>query len=243
MLTSDEELGGEHGVRYLVDQGYRSRVVFIPDGGLDWKIEKGAKGVLSVEIISRGISAHGSQTWLGKNAITLLMDFLTEIRTLFVKDPCRDESHWHATCNIGKIEGGKAANQIPDFAKALLNIRTISEPRKRALLKKIRHLQKRFSSIQIKIINNTPSFRNNFKLSFARTFLEIARKKYGIETGFTMSHGTSDARFFVQKKIPAISTRPHGGGLHSENEWVDINDLGRFYSVLKDFVVKISKLE
>ncbi|OHA63654.1 MAG: hypothetical protein A2842_02765 [Candidatus Wildermuthbacteria bacterium RIFCSPHIGHO2_01_FULL_48_25] len=241
MLTSDEEIGGEEGVKYLVAKGYRSKVVFIPDGGQNWDIEKGAKGVLELEVVSKGISAHGSRTWLGGNAITSLMGFLDRIQKLFPQEPCGDTIHWHATCNVGVIEGGKAANQIPDFAKAQLSIRIPSESQTKALLKKIRALEKKFPSIKVAIVHATPSFRNDFKLSFAELFSRIAKNKYGIKTGLDLSHGTSDARFFVQRGIPAVSVRPQGGGHHGENEWIDLKDLERFYSVFKDFVIQVSQ--
>ncbi len=241
MLTSDEEIGGEQGVKYLVAKGYRSKVVFIPDGGQNWAIEKGAKGVLELEVTSKGTSAHGSRTWLGGNAITSLTGFLDRVQKFFPQEPCGDDAHWHATCNIGVIEGGKAANQIPDFARAQLSIRIPSNSQTKVLLRKIRALEKRFFPIKVSIVHATPSFRNDFKLSFAELFSRIAKNKYGIKTGLDLSHGTSDARFFVQRGIPAVSVRPKGGGHHGENEWIDLKDLERFYNVLKDFVIRVSQ--
>jgi len=57
-----------------------------------------------------------------------------------------------------------------------------------------------------------------------------------IKTSFLKSHGSSDARFFLEKGIPAILIRPVGGNLHSEKEWIDIKSLEVFYEVLKEFI-------
>jgi di/tripeptidase len=35
--------------------------------------------------------------------------------------------------------------------------------------------------------------------------------------------------------------RPEGGGQHSEKEWISIKGLEKFYSILKEFVIKLSK--
>jgi di/tripeptidase len=43
----------------------------------------------------------------------------------------------------------------------------------------------------------------------------------------------------LEKKIPVILIRPRGGGQHSEKEWIDIEDLGKFYSILKEFVIRV----
>ncbi|MDI1352580.1 MAG: M20/M25/M40 family metallo-hydrolase, partial [bacterium] len=74
MLTSDEEVGGMNGVRYLLDeQGYRGKIGFLPDGGFDWKIEEAAKGILWIKIKVHGVASHGSRPWLGVNAINNLI--------------------------------------------------------------------------------------------------------------------------------------------------------------------------
>ena len=58
-----------------------------------------------------------------------------------------------------------------------------------------------------------------------------------------LSHGSSDARFFMWQKIPTIVIAPKGGGHHSENEWVDLKDMAKFHLVLKEFVGKVAKVK
>lgn len=236
MLTSDEEVGGANGAKYLVDKGYRSNVVILPDGGADWKIEKGAKGVLQLRVVSRGVSGHGSRPWSGRNAIVTLAEFLLLLQKEFVAEPCRDTMHRHATCNIGKIEGGAAINQIPDYAMAHVDIRLTSEKERKIVEKIVFTLQKRYKGIRVETEATGKSYQFDLGLPYFKRFSEVARKKYGIRTGSVFSHGSSDARFFAEKGIPVISTRPKGGGHHSEREWIDTTDLNRFYEVLKDFV-------
>jgi len=51
-----------------------------------------------------------------------------------------------------------------------------------------------------------------------------------------LSHGSSDAVFFIEQGVPVILTRPLGGGEHSPQEWVDAASLKKFYLLLRSFV-------
>jgi acetylornithine deacetylase len=86
------------------------------------KVAKASKGALRVEITAHGKMAHSAYPHLGESAIEKLLDALQRLRTLELPNnpevgPC--------TMNIGIIEGGRAPNVIPDFAKAQLLFRTV----------------------------------------------------------------------------------------------------------------------
>src|SRR5215475_6707588 len=106
------------GIIYLVEEcGLRFDVAIIPDGGrMDLSIY-GEKGILLVELESRGIQAHGSTPELGRNAIVPLAEAIAEIKTL---DLGGDYDHafdgW--TRNIGTIQGGSSTNTVPAAARA-----------------------------------------------------------------------------------------------------------------------------
>ena len=143
MLTTDEEIGGLNGVGHLVKEGYSSKLVFLPDGGKNWQIEKAAKGVWHALVESRGVSAHGSRPWLGRNAIDQLMNFVNAARKFFPKEPCSRKNHYHSTLNVGVIEGGRAVNQVPDSASARLDIRFISDRDQQKIKKKAGSAEKK----------------------------------------------------------------------------------------------------
>jgi len=241
MITTDEEIGGFNGVKFLLDKGFKSKVCFLPDGGEEWKFEKEAKGVWHLLIESKGKSAHGSRPWLGKNAIENLISFLNVLRKEFPREPCHIKNHYHETLNIGKIQGGIAINKIPDSAFAWIDIRFTSKTNKSHLKKLLNSVKKNFKDIKIKEIVFGDNFKINPDNPYIQTFSQIALKRFKIKTSFVISHGSSDARFFVKKKIPVLLIKPKGGGQHSEKEWIDLKDLDRFYLVLKEFVTRVSK--
>jgi len=81
-----------------------------------------SKGSLRVEVTARGKMAHSAYPELGESAIEKLLDALGRLRSLPL--PSHPEVG-PATMNIGIIEGGRAPNVIPDFAKAQLLYRMV----------------------------------------------------------------------------------------------------------------------
>ena len=81
-----------------------------------------SKGALRVEITARGKMAHSAYPELGESAIDKLLDALQALRTM--KLPNNPEIG-PSTLNIGILEGGRATNVIPDFAKAQLLYRLV----------------------------------------------------------------------------------------------------------------------
>ena len=86
------------------------------------KLVLGTKGILRVDIRTRGKMAHSAYPELGESAIEKLLDLLTDVRSLSLPV---DSILGPATLNIGVISGGCAANVIPDEAQAQLLFRTV----------------------------------------------------------------------------------------------------------------------
>lgn len=241
MITSDEEIGGFYGTKKILEKGYSGKICFLPDGGSNWQFELQAKGILQLKVESLGKSVHSSRTWEGQNAIENLILFLADVKKIFSKIPQNIKNHWHPTLNIGKIEGGKAINQVPDFCQAFLDIRYPSNFNIRSFEEELQKLKKIYPKIKIKKFLTGNFYFIDPKNEYLKIFSQITKEKFKIKTGFSLSHGSSDGRFFFQKKIPTILIKPKGGNHHADNEWIDIRDLERFYEVLLSFVKKVSQ--
>lgn len=83
--------------------------------------------------------------------------------------------------------------------------------------------------------------KEDVNLPFFQMFRETTKKMYGINIGTVLSHGSSDARFFGEKNFPVLVITSKGGEIHSDDEWVDLEDLSRFYEVMKNWIIKVSK--
>lgn len=90
----------------------------------DNKLALGSKGALRYEVVARGRMAHSAYPHLGDSAIEKLLDALERIRRMPLEN---DEMFGPCTLNIGTIQGGRAPNVIPDFAKAEVFFRLVDD--------------------------------------------------------------------------------------------------------------------
>ncbi|MDP3725449.1 MAG: M20/M25/M40 family metallo-hydrolase [Nanoarchaeota archaeon] len=239
MVTSDEEIGGQNGVKFLLNEQYRSELVFLPDGCTGESIEREAKGVWHIEAEARGVSTHASRPWAGKNAIQKLIHFLYELEKHTRSESCEDKIHHHNTLNIGKIRGGEAINKVPHKAVAELDIRHIPETSEKEIKTLVRKIAKKHRVEIREIVYARPTI-TNFEDTKIKLYEKIYKEQTGKRLKRTLSHGSSDARFFHEKGIPVILAQPKGGGHHTEYEWVDIQGLESYYQVLKKWLLTIS---
>jgi acetylornithine deacetylase len=88
----------------------------------DNRLALASKGTLRVELIAQGKMAHSAYPELGESAIDKLLEALRRVRAIELPN---DPVFGPSTLNIGTIQGGRAPNVIPDYAKAELLIRLI----------------------------------------------------------------------------------------------------------------------
>lgn len=105
------------------------------------KLALASKGTLRVELTASGRMAHSAYPELGESAIDKLVAALTRLRAM--KLPSL-KGIGDCTFNIGLIEGGRAPNVIPDFARAHLLYRLIgpTEDLRREIVKTVGDLAK-----------------------------------------------------------------------------------------------------
>ena len=88
------------------------------------RLVNGQKGLLQFDISEKGKAAPASLPQKGFSAINKLLRDLNKLDGL--KLP-RNEFLGETTVNVGKINGGQAANVIPDFASAKIDVRTVGK--------------------------------------------------------------------------------------------------------------------
>jgi len=85
------------------------------------KLALASKGSLHVILTAHGKMAHSAYPELGESAIDKLVEALHRLHAM--KLPVTDAGQY--TKNVGMIEGGRARNIIPDFARAELFYRLV----------------------------------------------------------------------------------------------------------------------
>lgn len=89
----------------------------------DNRLGLATKGALHVELIARGKMAHSAYPELGESAIDKLVETLHRLHAMNLPE---DPDGGPCTKNVGSIQGGRAPNVIPDFARADLFYRLVS---------------------------------------------------------------------------------------------------------------------
>ncbi|MDQ3158989.1 MAG: M20/M25/M40 family metallo-hydrolase [bacterium] len=239
MISTDEEIGGNDGVGFLLnDCGYSCDIALLPDGSNHWDIESNAKGVWHINLISVGTNAHAAYPWDGKNAYLQLHHAIDEIVKQF--NPAPIESSYEPTINIGSVISSGVHNQIPNKAEAKIDIRFVNEPNFIQIKKKTEEIVSRHKGVKLNSVLKADSFELDKDNPFLESFVNIVKMNTNLKKiNYIKSQGGSDARFFSKNNIPCIVTRPNGGGPHSENEWININDLDVFTAIVTDFVKSV----
>jgi succinyl-diaminopimelate desuccinylase len=236
MITCDEEVGGFNGAGYLIETlGYRGKTVLIPDTNSDWQFEMGAKGVMWWDVCATGTAAHAGRAWEGVNAIDELVRFVNHVRANFPTEPCGDPNHPHAAFNLGTISGGTAANAVPNSASARVDIRYPADVSADEIASWFQAAHAAVPAVQAQLtITDSPYVVPND--GPIHHFERIAETVTGRRLGRFVAHGSSDARFFARRGAHSVNICPTGSGFHMPTEWIDIEDLTRFYEVTRRFV-------
>ncbi len=88
------------------------------------KMVSAGKGALRLDLVSRGRMAHSAYPHLGESAIEKLLLALRRLRQVSLP---ADERLGPTTYNVGVISGGRAPNVVPDYARAEILIRLVSD--------------------------------------------------------------------------------------------------------------------
>jgi len=122
----DEEVGSRLGTRYLLKQGLIRGdfgIVCEPTGN---RIECAAKGVLHVEITTRGRMAHGGKPWAGVNAIAHMSGVIDALGQYGTKLAQRRHPLVGApSVTIGTIQGGTVPNMVASDCRLVLDRRIL----------------------------------------------------------------------------------------------------------------------
>jgi len=91
-----------------------------PTGGL---VEAGCQGTLRIRLVLAGARAHTARPFAGRNAIHRLAPLLTAIAAYEGRRPVLDGCEYAEQLQVVSVEGGVAANVVPDEATVVLNHR------------------------------------------------------------------------------------------------------------------------
>jgi len=214
--------------------------VIIPEP-TDFSIIIAHRGMLWLEVSTKGKAAHGSAPQLGINAITSMRYFLNELDNY---DIAVKTHELLGTCSmsVNMISGGKTLNVVPDKCSIGIDIRTIPGQNHQDIIDDLKRIFEKVKSehpdfdAEISIVRQVQSMETDSNSDFVRDFCSCIGINETKAVGFT-----TDGPHFVTLGAPVVIFGPGKPEIcHKPDEFIEIEDLEKAVSyyekIIKNFL-------
>jgi acetylornithine deacetylase len=198
----------------------------------DLVIATGHKGFTWIEIISEGVAAHGSRPREGRDAILHMGRVLARLEALDRELQSREPHPVLATASLhaSLINGGRELSTYPDRCVLHMERRSITGEGCDAALAEV-------EAILASLRSEDGQFRASAKVLFDRRPYETPLRHFLIpaleaalaKAGRVPNRGGvsfwTDAAILGHAGIPSVIFGPGGAGLHSTEEYVEVDDV------------------
>jgi len=238
--VADEE-GMSIGTEQILEAGWRADAAVVCEPSLE-ELVTCHKGFAWFEVTIDGVAAHGSRFDLGVDAITRAGYFLVELHKHAQrliegkKHPILGPGSIHAAI----IHGGEEQASYPAQCKITLERRSIAGETAEEMTAELRELLE-------EVGKSVPGFSYHLELTFLRSTFEIAgdhplvslvaRKMKSVTGKDAVMRGEAfwtDSALLADAGIPCVMYGPSGEGLHSKEEWADVDSIRKVSSVLAE---------
>lgn len=222
LLNPDEEIGSPHSTSLMQDiaPDYQFGLLFepsLPTG--DLVSVRGGSGNYTVVI--RGKSAHvGRHFDDGLNAIARLSWLFYELDQL--------NNQAGLIVNVGFVRGGGALNVVPDLALGRFNVRVQSEDIAQEFAAKATTLCEQIRSLGYAVtlqggVTSPPKIETPPMRKLMQAIERSSMNVGAVKPGWVSTGGVCDGNKLAAAGLVNIdSLGPTGGGLHSDQEWVNV---------------------
>ncbi|PBP35266.1 acetylornithine deacetylase [Pseudomonas syringae] len=235
-LSHDEEIGCV-GVRRLLDVLHLAPVrpfLCVVGEPTLMQFAVGHKGKASYRTFCRGQEAHSSLAPRAVNAIHLASDFIAELRKSqkqIEQQGARDEGYDipYSTVHIGRIDGGKALNIVPNLCTMEFEFRNLPGDNPDLLLEQLRERAEVLvrearqlsgvADIEIEVMNEYPALETHPSVEAVRMLHAFAEP--GTQY-IKVSYGTEGGLFAGRLNVPVVVCGP--GSIeqaHKPDEFID----------------------
>jgi len=239
-LVTDEEVGGGNGTSHQLRNGVAASFAVIGESSsLDVVTE--SKGIVSVTLEAAGRTAHSAYQWLGDNALVSLHATLGNVMERY---PVATAEQWRTIVSLVRIETPNTArNQIPDSARAWLDIRYPHEDKDftgRCAADIAGYLQSMCAPGVTAVIDRLDAPHHADQADQDVRALAAAARRQGLGGEFLRKHGAGDGRFYGERGIPAVAFGVGGAGQHGPDEYADMSTIEPYLAALRDFLRGLS---
>ena len=218
-FTYDEEIGFE-GIKEINSLSIEMPENMIIGEPTNNEIMNGSKGLLELQIEFDGKSAHSSNPEKGVNAIEKCTDFLVELKEFYNTLKLEIDNRFeipYTTMNIGKINGGKSINIVPNSCITDIDFRVIKNEHRIKIFDEINRLKEKYQ-FKYKIVNDIKPFITESEISKTTNFI-------------------TEASFINSKNRYILGVGPINA--HEANEYITIESLDKLVEQYKQIIHKL----
>ena len=240
LFAADEEKGGTT-TAGMVARGYSAaKAAIVYDAGGGANIYIGQKGIAIIRVIAEGKGGHASRPWNFDNPIYKLMDGLAKLRAYWdAKYPHVNGKDWHNSLAPCILSSGKAGNQIPDTAEAVLNIRFIEDSSPEKIAEEIREA----TGLKVEIGETSPCVFFPPDSPAVDVLSKVIAESFGVEkTGHQRMNGATDARHLAGLGVPVAVAGVKGEGAHQSDECVWLSSIKQYGAIAAEFARRLAKM-
>ena len=192
------------------------------------QLEVGCMGNLTARVTVRGRAAHSARPWLGTNAIHGAIRSLGGVASSEPRDVAIDGLTYREVVSVTTIEGGGAANVVPDLVRATVNYRYAPGVPPHEAESALRSM---LPEVELEVVGNAPPGPVHVR----HPLVDRLRRAGDLEV-HPKQAGTPVAEF-ATVGVPAVNFGPgEPGYAHRDDERVEAEALARSYRVLRAFL-------
>ncbi|MGL1930999.1 MAG: M20 family metallopeptidase [Desulfotalea sp.] len=225
ICNSDEETGSLSSTELIRSEALRSFAGLVFEcGGLNGEVVTGRKGRTGYEVQVQGEAGHAA--FAGENKASSILELAHKI----IEIEKINDLEKQLVVNVGLVDGGIGPNTVPEFAKASIDTRFLTNDDCVASRKDIGDIVSNCkivgTSAELKIVSSRPPMEQsdgNRRLFFE---LEALASELGIEIKEELRSGVSDANTIASCGVPVLDgLGPIGDCDHSNKEYMIENSL------------------
>jgi len=232
--VADEEVGGQHGARFVVEGNHFAPDFMIVGEQTMNEVALGEKGSAGTQIIVHGRTAHGALPWEGANAIEAMAEIIVALRRQYWPVVAtRTNPYFHpSSASVNMFSGGVKGNVVPDRAEIVIDRRLVPgedpETVREEMAAIAREAAAAIDGIRVEVdapLAGGPASLLPAGSPLVQSMVR-ANQVLGLSTnlrGFSMA---TDGRFFARRGVPTIIYGPGDPRLaHVPDEWIGIDEI------------------
>jgi len=227
-FVTDEESLGPNGTAHLRETGAMRPDMLLMGAPTENTVFVAERGVLWVEITTRGRSAHAGEPDAGDNAISRMLRVCAALEAgMTWRLPARVDGDMRSTVNLGRIAGGENTNVVPNVCTAQIDRRLLpgeyADDAYAEICELVAAAGEPEGTVRVERLRATDGFKGAPDGPLAAALAGAVQARTGHPAAFSSPIGVSDGRYFARDGVEIVGFGPGIGSQgHAANESIEV---------------------